>query len=159
MPVGQLAQRCTSFIASEQNMSKLYKASCQCGGLSYYFQTSLPPSEWPVRKCSCSFCSAHDHVYASDPKGSVRFEFAKPEDVNRLRFATNTADFLTCRRCGAYLGAVMSKGDDTYAVLNVTWVTEAIALPEAEPVSFEGESLEERLTRREARWTPVVGDA
>ncbi len=52
----------------------------------------------------------------------------------------------------------MSKEDNMYAVLNVKWVTEAIALPEAKTVSFEGESLEERLTRREARWTPVIGE-
>ncbi len=100
-------------------MSKSYKASCKCGSLNYYFETSLHPREWPVRKCGCSFCREHEHIYVSDPNGSVRFEFLKPENVNRHRFATNTAEFLACKSCGSYMGAVMSEADGTYAVLNV----------------------------------------
>jgi len=112
-----------------------------------------------VRKCTCSFCKQQKtHIHASDPDGTVKYEFTKPEHVSRYRFGTQTADFLTCSNCGSYMGAVMSTENGTFAVLNVEHMVENLALPTPAEVSFEGETVEARLARRNAGWTPVIGE-
>ena len=135
-----------------------YTASCTCGNLAYHFSTAVPPAKWPVRKCSCSFCTARDPLYTSDPDGSVRFECADAAQVEKHRFATGTADFVSCRQCRAYMGAVMASDDGTYAVLNIKWITQSLDLGEPETMTYDGESVDERLARRFQRWTPVIGD-
>ena len=136
-------------------MRKLYKASCDCGSLNYYLETSLAPSDWPVRACDCSFCAAREHVYCGFPDGSVHFDFASPEIVERYSFATNTADFLICKNCGAYMGAVMEDEEGGYAILNIKRLVDVIEYPNPELFSFEGELVDDRLSRRKVRWTPV----
>ena len=75
----------------------------------------------------------------------------------RYRFGLETADFLVCRRCGVYLGAVMPVGDGAVATLNVN------SFDPPHPFEREGvamdygrESEAERRARRAARWTPAA---
>ena len=121
--------------------------------------TALPPSKWQVRKCSCSFCSTHEgHLHVSDPLGQVSYFFAQITHLSRYRFSTKTADFLTCLNCGSYLGAVTDTQKGKIAVINAEIIDLELKLPEARPVSFDGESILRRQIRRCARWTPVIND-
>ncbi|MCH9674746.1 MAG: hypothetical protein K0U93_25120, partial [Gammaproteobacteria bacterium] len=136
-------------------MSEVYKGSCQCGNIRFYFSTDLAPEHWRVRTCTCSFCQSHPtHVHASDANGTVRFEYANRGEVIRHRFATNTADFLICANCQCYLGAITPATSGAHAVVNVDHLVDDVVLPHASPLSFDGESLDERLARRGAGWTP-----
>lgn len=132
-----------------------WAGGCHCGNLTVRFESDRAPSELGVRTDSCSFCKKHLVRSTSDPAGALHFGAADPSLVERYRFGTRTADFLVCRRCGVYVGACM---DDALGVVNVNVLDgrdEFLALP-LKVADLDGESLEERLARRRARWTPIV---
>ncbi len=83
---------------------------CHCGNLTFEMRSARPPEELPLRTCGCGFCRAHGGLYTSDPEGFVRFAVRDPARLSRYRFGHGTADFLICRDCGVFLGAVMSEG-------------------------------------------------
>ncbi len=135
-----------------------YKAACDCSNIEYYFSTALLPKLWPVRTCACSFCSRRTHhIHCADPNGSVRFEFSELAKVTRYRHGTRTADFLVCRSCDAYMGAVMLTEKGRFAVLNIEHLIDDIRCPEIGSLKWEHENLETRLARRHKSWTPVIG--
>jgi hypothetical protein len=135
-----------------------YEGACHCGAIGLSYVTDLPPAAWSVRACQCSFCRAHGARCTSDPDGSVRFRIASGDAVVRYRFGLLTADFLLCRRCGIYLAAVLTTGRGAFTTINLNVLEPAPAdLPAAAPVSYETESRDERIARRERRWTPVRG--
>jgi hypothetical protein len=134
-----------------------YRGSCHCGALSYRYLTALPPEQWSVRACQCSFCRAHAAVTTSDPRGSLMFEATASERVQRYRFGAGTADFLICRQCGIYLGATCEFQGARFGLPNLNAMR---PLPDrtaaATPMVYEGESRSERLARRASRWTPLL---
>ena len=141
-------------------MSASYEGLCHCGAIGFSYITDFPPDAWSVRACQCSFCRAHGASYTSDLNGSVRFRIVKLDALVRYSFAHRTAEFLLCGICGVYIAAVMAAEQGTFAALNLNTVATAMPdLPPAEPVSYESESREERILRRQSRWTPVEGAA
>jgi hypothetical protein len=116
----------------------------------------MDPEYWPVRACQCTFCRTHGALSTSDSRGSVRFVEHVPGALNRYRFGLKSADFLLCRSCGAYIGAVMQSGDKLLGIVNVR-VLHSLAedLPTEVSVDYETEGLADRLLRREKRWTPA----
>ena len=70
-------------------------------------------------------------------------------------FGSRSADFLVCRECGVYVAAVMTSRRGQFATVNVNVIRNLAALPAASPVSYDGESAEQKIARRELRWTPV----
>ncbi|HCK15599.1 TPA: hypothetical protein DHW51_15870 [Candidatus Poribacteria bacterium] len=83
------------------------------------------------------------------------FEFLDRRKVCLYRHGTNTADFLVCIGCGAYLGAVSFINKSWMAVLNMQHLVETIQLPEPYLVAWKGEGVRERILRRSKTWTPV----
>ena len=139
-------------------MLKSFYASCKCGSLGYRFSTAIPPSQWQVRKCICSFCSSQrNHLHVSDPFGQVSYQISALSNLHRHQFSTKTADFLTCSNCSSYLGAIMSVQNTGFAVLNAEIIDLPMKLAKPVLVSFDGESARQRIRRRTERWTPVVG--
>jgi hypothetical protein len=131
--------------------------ACHCGNLELTFETERRLGELTVRACGCSFCRCHGVRTVSDPRGRIEFVVHDPSQLSRYRFDLGTAEFLVCRICGVYVGAVMAEAGFAYAIANVN----ALATPEvfgaaAVPVSYEGESAAERQARRRARWTPAA---
>jgi hypothetical protein len=131
--------------------------ACHCGNLELTFETGRRPGELTLRACGCSFCRRHGVRTVSDPLGRIEFAVRDSSQLSRYRFGAGTADFLVCRICGVYVGAVMVAAGSAYATLNVN----ALATPEAfgtaaVPVSYDGESAAERQARRRARWTPAT---
>ena len=134
---------------------RAFEGACHCGALRYVFRTARPPTTWPVNACQCTFCRAHGARTTTDPAGSVAFRINDESQVQRYRFGLRTADFLVCRNCGVYIAAVFSSPGGTFATLNVNALCEPLALPDALPVSYNSERVDERCARREERWTPV----
>ena len=136
--------------------TNIYKASCVCRNMVFVFKTSVLPGKWSVRVCNCSFCSTRTgHIHCADPSGNVYFEFLDRRKVCLYRHGTNTADFLVCIGCGAYLGAVSFINKSWMAVLNMQHLVETIQLPEPYLVAWKGEGVRERILRRSKTWTPV----
>jgi hypothetical protein len=137
-----------------------YLARCHCGALTARYLTAVPIDAWSVRACQCSFCRAHAVLSTSDPEGSLAFYARDPAVVQRYGFGLCTADFLICRECGVYVGAVFASGGHRFGILNLRALQ---ALPEALkepiPMSYDNETMSERVARRSARWTPVLRES
>lgn len=139
-------------------MENRIEGACHCGAIGYAYRTPLPPSAWSVRACQCSFCRSHAGVTTSDPAGALEFFEHTPGALNRYRFARRTADYLICRNCGTYLGAIFTSARGRYGIVNVNTMHNRPAdLPPPEVKDYGTESPEQRAARREQRWTPVVG--
>jgi hypothetical protein len=134
----------------------LYLGACHCRNLKLRLASDKAPVELGLRTDTCSFCAKHHALYTSDPDGELEIAVADPNALQRYRFGTQTADFLLCRACGVFVAAYMP--EPALAVVNVN-VLDARAAFLANPlqvVDLDGESLDERLRRRRARWTPVL---
>jgi hypothetical protein len=135
-----------------------YEGACHCGALEFTYESRLAPKRWQVRACQCFFCRAHGALSVSDPEGAVRFRYVYPDRLRRYRFALRTADYLVCRECGIYVGAVMMTGAGAVAIVNLNAFRDRPrGLPKARAMNYENESLEQRRARRRDKWTPVFG--
>lgn len=86
----------------------------------------------------------------------MAFRIASSGALVRYAFALRTAEFLLCRHCGVYLAAVLSSARGRFATINLNALARTPPdLPPGEPVSYDAETREERIARRERRWTPV----
>ena len=138
----------------------VFSGRCHCGSLAVKFESSVPAGQLSIRACSCSFCRAHGARSTSDPNGHVEITVNDPGQLIRYRFATKTADFLICGRCGIYVAAVLTVGSSSYATVNVNTLDSAKSfLQEARSMNYDGETEMERIRRRMKNWTPatVVG--
>lgn len=132
-----------------------YHGGCHCGALRVIFETTVAPASLQRRADQCSFCRAHAAITTSDPNGALRFD-AKSDALVRYRFGLKSADFLICARCGVYVGAVFSEGDDMWGIVNANALHErdTFTAP-VQPVAYDGETLSSRGDRRKERWTPL----
>jgi hypothetical protein len=135
--------------------ARVFEGRCHCGALRFELRTARPPDQWAVRACQCSFCRSHGARTTSDPEGSVRFIITDNAKLNRYRFATRSADFYVCRDCGVYVATVLTSARGQFATLNVNALSSPVDVPVAAAISYEGESAEQKLARREQKWTPV----
>lgn len=134
------------------------RGHCHCGRIGFRFETRFAPQTLPLRRCACSFCRRHGARTTSDPAGSVRFEIGDPTALRRYRFGLRSADFLLCAECGTYLAALIEDGGKAYATLNANCFEQAELLTQHAPlVVYESETLQQRMARRVAKWTPVSG--
>lgn len=135
----------------------LLHGHCHCGNLS--FTLDWPdPVRVPARTCGCSFCAMHGNVWTSCPDGALRVRCREPDHVTRYAFATRTAEFHLCARCGVVPIASSTIDGKLYAVINVNTfddVDPALIEPAA-IVSFDGESEAARLARRKRAWIADV---
>ena len=108
-----------------------FDGGCHCGAIEYTYTTTLPASRWPVRLCQCAFCRGHGVRATADPAGELQFRFERPEFLRRYRFALRTADFLVCKECGVYVGAVLLSGRGAHAVDQPEYLACATQGPES----------------------------
>ena len=132
------------------------EGSCHCGALRFQFETDKPPVALGLRACGCDFCRRHGMRATSDPDGKVVFSLHEPENLLRYRFGLATADFLLCRGCGVYIGAVLPDPNGDRAIINVNCLDKPAAFgSEARSVSYDDEDEPARRARRRAVWTPA----
>ena len=130
---------------------------CHCGNLRVHLRLTLQPSKAALRSCRCSFCRAHATRTVSDPNGLFEIWADDWSEVHPYRFGSRTADYLVCRRCGVYIGAVCETPAGLRAVVNTNSLAERdlFAQDPAQP-DHDGEPTPARLARRAASWTPSV---
>jgi hypothetical protein len=93
----------------------------------------------------------------SDPHGRVEIWSSDWSRIERYRFSTGTADFLLCKTCGVYVGAVCETAQGTRAVTNINSLADRASFPPASSFpDHEVEPVEARIARRAANWTPAV---
>ena len=131
--------------------------ACHCGNISYVFDASQSVEALGLRACQCSFCRTHGARTTSDPKGAMRFKIRDKEKLQRYRFGLKTADFLICRSCGVFVGALMVEDGKSYVTVNANTFKpppryDIIAVAK----DFGAEDAEGRTARRSAMWTPVA---
>ena len=135
----------------------IHEGGCHCGNLRVRLSLTQAPSEVRLRACGCSFCGRHNTRTASDPLGALDIWAADWSQVQLYRFGTGTAEFVICRNCGVYIGAIGDSGSGTRAVLNTTCLDDRAAFSrDPTPTNHDGETTEDRLARRAANWTPVT---
>src|SRR5271169_2157056 len=138
-------------------MATEHKGDCHCGNLRVQVRLTRPPADVLIRSCACSFCRSHGTRTVSDPAGQAELWASDWDLVQRYRFGSRTADYLLCRRCGVYVGAVCETSSGLRAVVNVNCLddradfTQTPAAPD-----YDGETTDARLDRRSANWMPAV---
>lgn len=138
-------------------MRSTYEGRCHCQNLHWKFHTEKPARDWLVRSCQCSFCRAHGARCTSDPDGAVDFSVQDESALLRYQFSLSVAQFLVCKNCGVYIGAIMTQPTASFTTINLnTMITTTSDLPEPNFVSYDNENLIERVERRQLRWTPVT---
>ena len=132
-------------------MSAALAGGCHCGALRFTFETArrLAP-----RACQCGFCRRHGARSVSDRQG--RADLWLGAAAHFYRFATASTDYVLCGRCGVYLGAVAEIGGTPYATLNLNAFDDPRLDLEAVPVSYGGETVQEKAARRLRAWTPAT---
>ena len=134
-----------------------HRGGCHCGNLRLMLRLSQPPEAVRLRACGCLFCRAHSTRTTSDPEGAVEIRAADWSLVEAYRFGSGTAEFLLCRRCGVYVGAVCDTPAGLRATININSLDDrALFAQPAAAVDHDGEALEDRLARRARTWTPAV---
>jgi hypothetical protein len=93
----------------------------------------------------------------SDPRGSIEFTARDSGLLNRYRFGARTADFLLCRGCGVYIGALIETALGSFGIININALHPALSgIPEPVAMAYDTESKEQRIARRELRWSPAI---
>jgi hypothetical protein len=130
---------------------------CHCGNLRTRLQLTREPPYNSLRACGCSFCRAHATRTVADTDGLFEIWADDWTQVEPYRFGSRTADYLICKRCGVYIGAVADTVQGTRAVVNVNALAAHVAFtqPPYEP-DYEGETTAARAARRAANWMPTV---
>ena len=135
----------------------LHTGGCHCANISVRLQLSKLPAEMPLRSCSCSFCRSHGTRTLSDRDGQVEISAADWSLVERYQFGSGTADYLLCRRCGVYVGAVCNTSSGLRAVVNVNCLDDRAAFSQSPAApNYDGEGIDARLDRRTANWMPAL---
>ena len=129
---------------------------CHCGNISYVFDATARVEALGLRACQCGFCRAHGARTTSDPNGAMRISIRDREQLQRYRFGLKTADFLICRVCGVFVGALMTTNGKNYFTVNANTFKPPPAYDIiAVAKDFGAEDTGGRTSRRAQMWTPV----
>jgi hypothetical protein len=135
----------------------LHSGGCHCANIHVALRLSQPPAEMKLRSCSCAFCRAHATRTLSDREGVAEITADDWSQVERYRFGSRTADYLLCRRCGVYIGAVCETSAGLRAVVNVNCLDDRAAFTQTPAApDYDGEATDARLERRATNWMPAV---
>ena len=134
----------------------LIRGKCHCGNIAFSLTWDPDPKEIPARVCDCTFCQKHGGVWTSNPTGALEVRIQDVSKISKYAFATGTAEFQICARCGVVPVVTSEIDGKTYAVVNVNaFENVEPSLLRRAPVSFEGEAEATRLARRQRNW---IGD-
>jgi len=134
----------------------IYNGSCHCGNISFEFSTNKSIEEFAPRICSCSFCLRHGGRYISDPDGRLEISCKDNAQLNRYQFGHKTADFILCKNCGVFIGAICTIDERDYAVINIKTMLNYDFSDNATSNDYDSENQGSRLERRAKNWIPHV---
>jgi hypothetical protein len=135
----------------------LINGKCHCGNISFVLDWRPEPTEIVARACSCTFCVKHGGLWTSCPSGTLRVKIDDPGKVSPYAFGTRTAAFHVCTSCGVAPVVSSRIEGHLYAVVSVN-AFEGVdpALLRRAPATFDGETEEGRLARRQRNWIGTV---
>ncbi|UCV02649.1 GFA family protein [Dechloromonas denitrificans] len=133
------------------------KGSCHCRNISFTLICQAADREMPARACTCSFCTKHGAVWATLSSAALKVRVKEPAHHAKYAFATKTAQFHICSRCGVVPLVTSDIEGRVYAAVNTNTFddVDSVQLQHAS-VSFEGESEAARLARRTRNWIAHV---
>lgn len=135
----------------------LIHGQCHCGNIAFTLEWAPDPTEIPARACDCSFCTRHGGVWTSCPDGALKIAIKDTSRLSRYTFGTNTAEFLTCARCGVVPVVTSEIDGRLYAVVNVNAFTNVDpTVIHHSSKSFGSEDAASRLARRKIYWIADV---
>ena len=134
-----------------------YKGQCHCGSVAVEYVSDIAPAETYLRACQCAFCRMHQSLAVSDPDGNLTFTETRPGGVELYRFGLKTSDFLVCKTCGAYAGALMEHQGKTVGIANIhLFEAKAEFTGGPAPMDYSAEDLDARIARRAEKWMPAT---
>ena len=135
----------------------ILEGSCHCQNLAFTLDWPGEPAEIVARVCDCSFCSRHGCAWTSEPSARLRLRIEDASLLSLYAFATESAEFSICTRCGVVPLVLSRIEGGVYAVVNVNTFTnlEAGRIRRL-PLRLGDEALETRLARRKLRWIADV---
>ena len=135
----------------------LVSGKCHCGNITFTLDWPDGQPEVPARACSCSFCIKHGGVWTSNPVAKLAVVLQDAALVSKYAFATETATFHVCARCGAVPLVTSEVASRLYAVVNVNTFEglDPSRLRRA-TTNFDGEDMQSRLARRRDNWIAQV---
>jgi len=135
----------------------LIRGKCHCGNIAFSLTWEPEPTEIQARVCDCTFCQKHGGVWTSNPAGALEVRVQDASKISRYAFATGTAEFHICARCGVVPVVTCTLDDHLYAVVNVNAFDNVDpSLVRRAPITFEGEEMGSRLARRKRNWISEV---
>jgi hypothetical protein len=134
------------------------EGTCHCANIAIVLETEQDPRSLPLRACDCSFCRRHGARTTADPNGRARIGIRDRSLVSLYEFGLRTARMVVCARCGMYCAAVLRDGERAWAVQNANLFLHPAFDRPAQPVSYEGETAEQRIARRKKLWTPLASE-
>jgi hypothetical protein len=135
----------------------LIRARCHCGNIRLTLDWPDVASAIPARACGCSFCIKHGGVWTSHPAATLEVDIDTPSQVSEYAFATGTATFHVCARCGVVPFVTCELGQRTHAVVNVNTFEDVDPSRISRAMAnFDGEDLQARLARRARNWIGTV---
>ena len=134
-----------------------YKSFCHCRAIRVELMTTTDPSRVDIRLCQYSFCRAHVAISASDPDDKIKSLEVLKNSIGRYKFGTKSCDFIICRHCSVYLGAIMLDNHKTgYATTQIKHFEYfQLFTKKLRQAHYEKEGIEVRLERRPNTWTPL----
>ena len=134
----------------------VYPGSCHCGAVQIRLESAKQQAEMRIGRCACSFCRRHGARTMGDPAGSVEFR-AAPNAISRYRFGLGITDYLLCRTCGTYVGAIMEDDGRSIGIVNVNALDIRDSFDAAPPLHhYDGEDEARRRSRRRKFWMPAT---
>lgn len=134
-----------------------YQGGCHCRNLHVRIRLTKSPDELRIRSCACSFCRSHGTRTVSDPQGAAHISAIDWSLVEKYRFGSRTADYLLCRQCGVYIGAVCETSAGRRSVVNTLCLSDRTAfVRNSVQPDYDGEAVEARLIRRAMNWMPTT---
>ena len=138
-------------------MTKTIEGACHCGNLTATLTTEKEPQDMWLRACQCDFCRSHNMRSLSDSEGLMEMHVRDEKQLNRYHFGLKMVNFLICKNCGNYIGALQDVGGELFGIINANLTENRGNLfGEASHAFYEEETGEERSARRKDVWTPAT---
>jgi hypothetical protein len=135
----------------------LIRGKCHCGNIAFSLTWDPDPKEIPARVCDCTFCQKHGGVWTSNPTGALEVRIQDASRISQYAFATGTAEFHICARCGVVPVVTSTLDGHLYAVVSVNAFDNVDpGMVRKAPITFEGEQMDSRLARRKRNWIADV---
>ena len=91
---------------------------CHCGNIRLQLGLTAPTESYRPRRCDCDFCSKHMAAFISDPEGTLLIRVQDAAARGRYFQGSNQAEFLLCRNCGVFIGALYPAQGKVFGTVN-----------------------------------------